>query len=107
MYVVLGKSDDDREELMAAANHARNASCKTITFLFLILGVRSYSASSLWYIIYIFFISVDLACSSAFWKKIEPIFAPVSSKDKTYLSTQVGTVCTDNFKLFYICIASF
>ncbi|KAI3793541.1 hypothetical protein L1987_36160 [Smallanthus sonchifolius] len=52
-----GKSDDDREELLAAANHARNASY--------------------------------LACSSVFWKKIEPIFAPVSSKDKTYLSTQL------------------
>ncbi|KAD7479894.1 hypothetical protein R6Q59_008727 [Mikania micrantha] len=52
-----GKSDDDREELLAAANHARNASY--------------------------------LACSSSFWKKIEPIFAPVSSKDKTYLSTQL------------------
>ncbi|KAF5799071.1 hypothetical protein HanRHA438_Chr07g0310531 [Helianthus annuus] len=52
-----GKSDDDREELLAAANHARSASY--------------------------------LACSSAFWKKMEPIFAPVSSKDKVYLSTQL------------------
>ncbi|XP_076957399.1 uncharacterized protein LOC143632862 [Bidens hawaiensis] len=52
-----GKSDDDREELSAAANHARNASY--------------------------------LACSSAFWKKFEPIFAPVSTKDKTHLSTQL------------------
>lgn len=49
--------NDDREELLAAANHARNASY--------------------------------LACSSAFWKKMEPIFAPVSSKDKIYLSQQL------------------
>ncbi|KAI7747597.1 hypothetical protein M8C21_019113, partial [Ambrosia artemisiifolia] len=52
-----GKSDDDREELLAAANHARSASY--------------------------------LASSSAFWKKMEPIFASVSSKDKVYLSTQL------------------
>lgn len=52
-----GKSDDDREELLAAANHARNASY--------------------------------LACSSIFWKKMEPIFASVSSKDKFYLSMQL------------------
>ncbi|XP_076894510.1 uncharacterized protein LOC143546816 [Bidens hawaiensis] len=51
-----GKSDD-REELMAAVNNARNATY--------------------------------LACSSTFWKKMEPIFAPVSSKDKVYLSTQL------------------
>lgn len=52
-----GKSDDDRQELLAAANHARNASY--------------------------------LACSSVFWKKMEPLFAPVSSKDKFYLSMQL------------------
>ncbi|CAI9273175.1 unnamed protein product [Lactuca saligna] len=52
-----GKSDDDREELLAAANHARNASY--------------------------------LACSNPFWKKMEPIFAPVSSKDRFYLSMQL------------------
>lgn len=52
-----GKSDDDRDELLAAANHARNASY--------------------------------LACSSLFWKKMEPIFAPVSSKDRFYLSMQL------------------
>lgn len=39
---------------------------------------------------------IDLACSSAFWKKMEPIFAPVSSKDKIYLSQQVGTVFFNN-----------
>ncbi|GJZ26044.1 hypothetical protein Tco_0570297 [Tanacetum coccineum] len=52
-----GKSDDDREDLMAAANYARNASY--------------------------------LACSSPFWKKMEPIFAPISSKDKLFLSSQL------------------
>ncbi|KAJ0657553.1 hypothetical protein HanLR1_Chr14g0548101 [Helianthus annuus] len=65
-----GKSDDDREELLAAANYARNASY--------------------------------LACSSAFWKKIEPIFAPVSSKDKTYLSTQLKEPdIQENFPQFH------
>nr|XP_043632157.1 uncharacterized protein LOC122603503 isoform X2 [Erigeron canadensis] len=49
--------NDDREELLASASHARNASY--------------------------------LACSSTFWKKLEPIFAPVSSRDKLYLSQQL------------------
>ncbi|XP_035837036.1 uncharacterized protein LOC110894831 [Helianthus annuus] len=41
--IFLGKFDDDREELLSAANYARNASY--------------------------------LACSSAFWEKLEPILA--------------------------------
>ncbi|KAI3809265.1 hypothetical protein L1987_25236 [Smallanthus sonchifolius] len=65
-----GKTDDDREELLAAANYARNASY--------------------------------LACSSAFWKKMEPIFAPVSSKDKVYLSTQLKEPdVQDSFSQFH------
>ncbi|KAI3734618.1 hypothetical protein L6452_14091 [Arctium lappa] len=52
-----GGSDDDREELLAAANHAR--------------------------------IAGHLACSSAFWKKMDPIFASVSSEDKSFLSHQL------------------
>nr|XP_043635419.1 uncharacterized protein LOC122606635 isoform X2 [Erigeron canadensis] len=53
-----GASDDDREELLAAANHARTAS--------------------------------HLACSSAFWKKMEPVFASVTSENKSLLSQQMG-----------------
>ncbi|KAI3705257.1 hypothetical protein L1987_75491 [Smallanthus sonchifolius] len=43
-----------------------------------------------------------LACSSAFWKKMEPIFAPVSSKDKVYLSTQLKEPdIQDSFSQFH------
>ncbi|THG08854.1 hypothetical protein TEA_017880 [Camellia sinensis var. sinensis] len=55
-----GESDDDREELLEAANLARNASYR--------------------------------ACSNLFWKKIEPIFAPVSLNDMSYFSQQVGDI---------------
>ncbi|PSR98782.1 Neuron navigator 3 like, partial [Actinidia chinensis var. chinensis] len=55
-----GESDDDREELLSAANLARNASYH--------------------------------ACSSAFWKKVEPIFASVSIQDPPYFSQQVDLV---------------
>ncbi|KAK3029261.1 hypothetical protein RJ639_039106, partial [Escallonia herrerae] len=51
-----GQSDDDREELLAAANFARNAS--------------------------------NLACSSSFWKNMEPIFASVGLEEKSYLAKQ-------------------
>ncbi|XP_024990144.1 uncharacterized protein LOC112524526 isoform X2 [Cynara cardunculus var. scolymus] len=52
-----GGSDDDREELLAAANHAR--------------------------------IAGHLACSSTFWKKMDPLFASVSSEDKSFISHQL------------------
>lgn len=52
-----GEADDDREELLTAANFARNASY--------------------------------LACSSSFWKKMEPIFFSVRVEDKSYLSQQL------------------
>lgn len=52
-----GESDDDHQELLAAANSARNAS--------------------------------KLACSSSFWKKMEYIFASVSSEDASYLKQQL------------------
>ncbi|CAN0916762.1 hypothetical protein LINGRAHAP2_LOCUS29888 [Linum grandiflorum] len=53
-----GESDDDGEELFAAANSARNA--------------------------------CHLACSGPFWKKMEPIFASVSSEDTSYLKDQLS-----------------
>ncbi|KAG9458950.1 hypothetical protein H6P81_003458 [Aristolochia fimbriata] len=55
-----GESDDDHEELLAAANFARSA------------GYH--------------------ACSSAFWKKMEPIFALVNSEDIAYLRQQISFV---------------
>ncbi|KAI7730036.1 hypothetical protein M8C21_019987 [Ambrosia artemisiifolia] len=57
-----GASDDDREEMLAAVNHARTASY--------------------------------LACSSPFWKKMEPVFAHVDSEDKSFLSQQVEPYLT-------------
>ncbi|PWA88747.1 hypothetical protein CTI12_AA115240 [Artemisia annua] len=51
-----GASDDDREDLLAAAKYAR--------------------------------IARRLACTSAFWKRMESVFAPVSSEDKSFLSQQ-------------------
>ncbi|KAI9387908.1 hypothetical protein POPTR_010G238400v4 [Populus trichocarpa] len=48
-----GESDDDREELLAAAIFSCNASY--------------------------------LSCSGSFWKKMEPVFAPVCSEDSSFL----------------------
>ncbi|PIA28278.1 hypothetical protein AQUCO_07200140v1 [Aquilegia coerulea] len=53
-----GESDDDREELLAAASSVHSAQY--------------------------------LACSGSFWKKIEPIFALVSSEDAAYLKRQLS-----------------
>ncbi|XP_060184209.1 uncharacterized protein LOC132613929 isoform X1 [Lycium barbarum] len=52
-----GESDDDREELLAAANLAYSASIH--------------------------------ACSSAFWKKMDRLFASVSAEEKSYLLEQL------------------
>ncbi|XP_047970375.1 uncharacterized protein LOC125213724 isoform X2 [Salvia hispanica] len=52
-----GESDDDREELMAAANLACNFSFK--------------------------------ACSSAFWKTFEALFASIGLDEKSYLSREL------------------
>ncbi|KAL1557763.1 hypothetical protein AAHA92_08306 [Salvia divinorum] len=52
-----GESDDDREELMAAANLACNFSFK--------------------------------ACSSAFWKTFEALFASIGPDEKSYLSREL------------------
>nr|XP_029117254.1 uncharacterized protein LOC105033855 isoform X3 [Elaeis guineensis] len=55
-----GESDDDREELLSAANAARNSSYN--------------------------------GCSSSFWKKMELIFAFVTSEDITYVKNEVNFV---------------
>lgn len=52
-----GESDDDREELLAAANSAYNASIH--------------------------------ACSSAFWKTMDRLFASVSAEEKSYYIEQL------------------
>ncbi|CAK7325235.1 unnamed protein product [Dovyalis caffra] len=52
-----GESEDDREELLAAAKFACNASY--------------------------------LSCSGSFWKKMEPVFAPICSEDSSYLKQQL------------------
>ncbi|XP_042043167.1 uncharacterized protein LOC121788581 isoform X1 [Salvia splendens] len=52
-----GESDDDREELLAAANLARTSSFK--------------------------------ACSSAFWKTFEAVFASIGQDEKSYSSQQL------------------
>jgi hypothetical protein len=31
----------------------------------------------------------DLSCSGSFWKKMEPVFAPICSGDSSYLKQQV------------------
>uniref|UniRef100_A0A6N2M3P1 Uncharacterized protein n=1 Tax=Salix viminalis TaxID=40686 RepID=A0A6N2M3P1_SALVM len=49
-----GESDDDREELLAAAKFSCNASY--------------------------------LSCSGSFWKKMEPVFAPICSEDLSFLN---------------------
>ncbi|TKY50776.1 hypothetical protein E2542_SST22282 [Spatholobus suberectus] len=60
---IAGEPDDDREELLAAANYASNASY--------------------------------IGCSGSFWKKLEPIFAPVSLEDMSYLKQLVKTTEVD------------
>lgn len=54
-------------------------------------------------IIKILFAFVDHACSSSFWKKVEPIFASVSLQDRLDVSGQVVTrICNVGF----ICLFS-
>ncbi|KAI4352910.1 hypothetical protein L6164_007117 [Bauhinia variegata] len=60
---IAGESDDDREELLAAANFASNASY--------------------------------IGCSSSFWKKLEPVFAPVSLDGIACLKQLVKSVEED------------
>ncbi|XP_023881659.2 uncharacterized protein LOC111994033 isoform X2 [Quercus suber] len=60
-----GESDNDREELLAAADFASNA--------------------------------CYLACSSPFWKQMEPIFASVSLEDASYLKQQGAPEHGKNF----------
>nr|XP_027189598.1 uncharacterized protein LOC101491556 isoform X3 [Cicer arietinum] len=60
---IAGRSGDDGEELLSAANFASNASY--------------------------------IGCSSSFWKKMEPNFAPVNLEDIAYLKQLVKTIEDD------------
>lgn len=42
----------------------------------------------------------DIGCSSSFWKKLEPIFSPVSLKDMSYLKQLVGAFTIFAFMKF-------
>ncbi|CAK8543540.1 unnamed protein product [Lathyrus sativus] len=66
---IAGRSGDDCEELLLAANFASNA---------------SYTG-----------------CSSSFWKKMEPNFAPVNLEVIDHLKQQDGVVHTDNLFSLY------
>ncbi|KAJ7974891.1 Spectrin beta chain, brain [Quillaja saponaria] len=56
----IGESDDDREELLTAANFSCNASY--------------------------------IGCSSSFWKKLEPIFAPLKLEDTAFLKQLLNSI---------------
>lgn len=49
-----------------------------------------------WYCLVVF---VDFACSSSFWKKMEPIFGPVSLEEASYLKEQVVAKIYNYFSL--------
>lgn len=67
---VAGESDDDREELLGAANYARDAS--------------------------------NVACSSQFWKEMDPYFALVSSADESCLKQQLKSARENHESLFQV-----
>lgn len=100
----IGESDDDREELLEAANYACNPSCMypTSDFEFLLrtgclqcvyLYVCMYSFLFLkhGHVMRFFFASADVCCSSTFWWKMEFLFASVSQEDESFLKQQVRT----------------
>ncbi|KAM7267097.1 hypothetical protein ACFE04_009263 [Oxalis oulophora] len=64
-----GESDDDREELLAAANLACNSRFSSFHEARYFVAAHAYSSS--------------------FWKQMEPVFAPVSLEDKYYLNQQL------------------
>lgn len=100
LHDVLGEPDDDREELIAAANFACNASC-----MFLKSTLYCVVDNLIYIYIYIctkvLFALSDRACSSPFWKQMQSIFAPVSLEETSYLKEQVD-VGTKIFKMFFV-----
>ncbi|KAJ6986618.1 hypothetical protein NC653_019981 [Populus alba x Populus x berolinensis] len=81
-----GESDDDREELLAAANFACNASCMHMT------SSPPPPPASLYVHSFLTFSFADISCSGSFWKKMEPVFAPICSGDSSYLKQQLKSV---------------
>lgn len=78
-----GESDDDHEELLAAANAALNASryfkqSSLLSMSALDCEQRNNSVSC-----------AERACPNSFWKQCEPIFGLFSVEDITYLAQQV------------------
>lgn len=83
IFGISGDSDDDHEDIFAAANSARKAA-STHPSIYLLSQVLLPQVSS--NCSYLF---VDLACSGKFWKKMEHIFAAVNSDDMQYMKDQV------------------
>lgn len=88
-----GESDDDHEDLFAAADSARNASSMHLgnsvsclspvepaLFLYILFSVT-----------HILLVPLGLACSGTFWKKMKYIFSSLSLEDVTYFKQQVVT----------------
>ena len=92
-YCLPGESDDDHEELYLAATSARSASSMPLTYLYIVIIEKcSISAAYLSFLRVsdiVWLVSVGLACSNTFWKKMEYIFASLRSEDASYLKQQV------------------
>jgi hypothetical protein len=79
------QSEDDHEELLAAANAALSIDftftfCSFLNFLLL---------ETIEYLNDIFFLAAGSACSSPFWRQVEPFFAFLTAEDVAYPSQQV------------------
>lgn len=91
-----GESDDDREERTAAANFACNARSMFLTSILFYFALYKYIYLLIVYTLYTYFslclsaVFADFACSSPFWKKMEPIFG-FSLQEAFYMKEQVET----------------
>lgn len=84
-----GESEDDREELIVAANLACNSSRMHLGSI-PCLSYLLYDFSHCWMNnIPLFLLAVVNACTSAFWKTVESLFASIGPDEKSYLSEQV------------------
>lgn len=85
IFGISGESDDDREDIFAAANSARKAA-STPPSICLLFQVKFYCHKFPSNYKYLF---VDLACSGNFWKKMDHIFAAVNADDMQNMMDQV------------------
>lgn len=85
-----GELEDDRETLLAAANLARTSLSKSVLISLFVLSsiIMSFVFPKVGNIFYKLLICADQACPTRFWKRLEPIFAPVSTEDASYLKKQ-------------------